>query len=231
MKRLGIVFLVALFGAGLCYGQTSSAAPGQPAAASHGAFPVRITKTLDSSKLKAGDAVDVETGGSFKLADGMLVPKGSKLVGHVTSAKSRAKGDQNSELTIAFDRLNVASGKQFSVKGVVQAVFPPAPEQDPGMPFSTASKGGAPMAGEGGGAPAMSTMPTPGYQPTQTPSGSNPQARGNVDPTVDPKSVGAHDMGDISLEDGVLRSKGKNLKLGNGVRLIVHVDIFEQVGT
>ena len=228
MKRLGIVFLGAVFVAGLCYGQTSSAGP---AASSHGAFPARVTKTLDSNKLKAGDAVEVETAGSFKLANGMLVPKGSKLLGQVTSAKSRTKGDQNSELTIAFDRLNVAGGKQFSVKGVVQAVFPPAPEQDPGIPFSTASKGGAPIAGEGGGAPAMSTMPTPGYQPTQTQSGSNPQAQGNVDPTVDPKSVGVHDMGDMSLEDGVIRSKGKNVKLGSGVRLILHVDIFEQVGT
>lgn len=74
-------------------------------------------------------------------------------------------------------------------------------------------------------------MPTPGYQPTQIQNGSNPQSQGNVDPTVDPKSVGVHDMGDMALEDGVLRSKGKNVKLGNGVRLIVQVDIFEQVGT
>jgi hypothetical protein len=33
-------------------------------------------------------------------------------------------------------------------------------------------------------------------------------------------------MHDLSLDKGVLTSKGKNVKLGSGVRMIVHVDIF-----
>ena len=92
---------------------------------------MKVTKTLDSSKLKEGDAVEVETAGSFKLPDGTLVPKGSKLTGHVTAAKARSKGDSDSELTVTFDKLNITSGKQLSIKGAVQAVFPPAEEADP----------------------------------------------------------------------------------------------------
>ena len=98
MNRIGIVVLDAMLAASLCYGQGSNPAPaqGSPAAIGHGAFPVRVIKTLDSSKLKEGDAVEVETAGSFKLPDGTLVPKGSKLTGHITAAKARSKGDPDS---------------------------------------------------------------------------------------------------------------------------------------
>src|ERR1700676_3110592 len=136
MNRIGIVVLDAMLAASLCYGQGPNPAPAQaaPAAIGHGAFPVKVTKTLDSSKLKEGDAIEVETAGNFKLPDGTLVPKGSKLAGHVTAAKARSKGDSESELTVVFDKLNVANGKQLSVKGAVQGVFPPADQVDPGMP-------------------------------------------------------------------------------------------------
>src|SRR3954463_3985525 len=124
MKRVGTVILGPLLLSLLCFGQSSASAPAQaaPVVIGHGAFPVKIIKTIDSSKLKDGDAVEVETAGSFKLPDGTLVPKGSKLVGHVLASKARAKGDSESMLTVAFDKLNIPNGKQLSVKGVVQAV-------------------------------------------------------------------------------------------------------------
>ena len=50
--------------------------------------------------------------------------------------------------------------------------------------------------------------------------------QGKVDPAVNPKSMGVQGMHDLELTDGVLSSKGKNVKLGSGVRMIVHVDIF-----
>jgi hypothetical protein len=43
---------------------------------------------------------------------------------------------------------------------------------------------------------------------------------------VDPKAVGVQGMRGLELNDGVLTSKGKNVKLSDGVRMIVHVDIF-----
>jgi hypothetical protein len=211
MNRVNFA-LVAMLGASLCFGQNAT-----PTAIGHGAFPVKVTKTLDSSKLKEGDAVEVETAGSFKLPDGTLVPKGSKLTGHITTAKARSKGDSQSQLTVAFDKLNVANGKQLAVKGVVQAVFPPPDEVDPGVPGSSTHQGG----GLAGG----SQVP-PEYRPTtDIKIGSNTDSKGSQ-PTVDPKSVGVHGLDNLDLEDGVLSSKGKNVKLGGGVRLIVRVDIL-----
>lgn len=186
-----------------------------PAAVGHGSFPVKVTKTLDSSKLKEGDSVSLETTGSFKLPDGTLVPKGSKMQGHVTSAKAKSKGDPESELVIALDKLDVLKGKELTLKGTVQAVFPPAEEADPGMPTTSSHQGGP------------GTVPSPDYKPTtDIKTGVATENSPSVQPASDPKSTGVHGFHDLSLEDGVLRSKGKNVKLGSGVQLIVHVDIL-----
>src|SRR5438270_2001404 len=122
MNRLVVAFLGILLTASVCFAQTptSSAAT----TIGHGAFPVKVTRTLDSSKLKEGDVIELETAGSFKLPNGMLVPKGTKMTAHIVSAKARSKGDPESQLTIGFDRLAVGSGEQLSIKGTVQAVYP-----------------------------------------------------------------------------------------------------------
>jgi hypothetical protein len=220
MNRFGVLALGAILGVSLCHAQ--DAASSSPATTGRGAFPVKLTKTLDSSKLKEGDAVEVETAGSFKLADGTLVPKGSKLEGHVTASKARSKGDPDSELTVSFDKLDIANGKQISIKGAVQAVFPPAEEVAPMMAGkANGAAGGGYGAGPGtGGTATVGTL-------TNSTIGSNTGSAKVVDPAASPQSVGVQGMRDLDLEDGALRSKGKSVKLGNGVRMIVHADILE----
>src|ERR1700760_3258426 len=99
MNRSGIMVLGMVLAASLCYAQDSTSSSAQGRVVGHGSFPVKVVKTLDSSKLKEGDSVEVATAGAFKLADGTLVPKGTKLTGHITAAKARSKGDSDSELT------------------------------------------------------------------------------------------------------------------------------------
>jgi hypothetical protein len=210
MNRVSSLILVVLLAASWCFGQAAA-----PSAVGHGAFPVKVTKTWDSSKLKEGDAVEAETAGSFKLADGTMVPKGSKLMGHVVAAKARSKGDSDSQLTVAFDKLGVANGKQLTVKGMVQAVFPPSDDVDLGAnAMATTAAGGSATGGAG-----IGTV-------TDAKSGSNMESSTSVQPSMNPKSVGVQGMHGLDLNDGVLSSKGKNVKLGDGVRMIVRVDIL-----
>jgi hypothetical protein len=217
MKRIEIAVLGVALAASLCYGQAATSSPAQtaPAAVGHGAFPVKVIKALDSSKLKEGDAVVVETAGSFKLPDGTLVPKGSKLEGQVTEAKARSKGDSDSQLNVSFSKLDIVNGKQLAIKGMVQAVFPPAEEADPQM------AGKASGAAGGGYSASGSTVGTV----TNDKSGSNQESSGG-EPAMNPKSVGVQGVHGLELNDGVLSSKGKNVKLSDGVRMIVHVDIL-----
>jgi hypothetical protein len=175
---------------------------------------VKIKKALDSSNLKEGDPVEVETTGAFKLPDGILVPKGSKLTGHVATATARSKGDAESRLSIAFDKLNGRTAGQFSVKGTVQAVFPPKEEPEPMMAGkATASAGG-------------STTGVDAGTVTDAKIGSNMESSAKPEPDMTPQSSGVHGIGNLRLDNGVLSSKRKSVKLGGGVRMIVHVDIL-----
>ncbi len=61
---------------------------------------------------------------------------------------------------------------------------------------------------------------------TNTKSGSNMDAESKAEATPTPQSVGVHGIDNLQLDNGVLTSKGKNVKLGGGVRMIVHVDIL-----
>ena len=70
-------------------------------------------------------------------------------------------------------------------------------------------------------------MPAPDYKPTtDIKTGIATETAARVQPASDPKSVGVHGFDNLTLEDGVLTSKGKNVKLGSGVQLIERVDIL-----
>jgi hypothetical protein len=215
MKLFGAALLAFLLGTIFCYGQVSSAPQPAPNALGHGAFPATVTKTLDSSKLKDGDSVELETGGSFKLPDGTLVPRGSKLIGHVETARARSKGDPDSKLTLVFEKLSIPGGKQLSLKGSVQAVYPPAEESmGPNMASAGTSQGGS---GAGGG--------SGGVGITNANNGSDMESS-NGQPVINMKATGVQGMHDLSLDNGVLSSRGKNVKLGGGVRIVVNAEIL-----
>ena len=218
MRLCAAVSVNVLFAAALSFGQAASTpAQASPAAVGHGTFPVKVTKTLDSSKLKEDDSIAVETAGSFKLPDGTLVPKGSKLIGHVTAAKARSKGDSDSELTLAFDKLNILGGKQLALKGMVRAIFPPADESaGPNMSTMGTSAGGS-----AGGAALGAASQAGGVGITDTHNDTPKPQR-----VMDVKATGVQGMNDLQLENGVITSKGKNVKLDGGVRMVVQADIL-----
>lgn len=213
MKLFRVVFAILLASA-LLHSQAASTSP-QTGSIAHGSFPARILKTLDSSKLKDDDSIEVEVIGAFKLADGTLVAKGSKMTGRVTLAKARSKGDPDSQLSLAFDKLNIAGGKQLAIKGEVQALYPPAEEgQGPNMATAGTSAGGA-VRGAGSG----------GIGLTDANAGSNTE-KSDAQVVMDMKASGVQGMHDLSLDHGVLSSKGKSVKLGSGVRIVVRADVL-----
>jgi hypothetical protein len=56
-------------------------------------------------------------------SDGKIVlPKGTALVGHVTQASARAKGDSESALAITFDRAILKDGKEVPLNVAIQAI-------------------------------------------------------------------------------------------------------------
>jgi hypothetical protein len=43
----------------------------------------------------------------------MLIPSGTKVIGHVTQAQARSKGDPQSSLAIVFDKFEVAKDEDI----------------------------------------------------------------------------------------------------------------------
>jgi hypothetical protein len=51
-----------------------------------------------------------------------VIPKGSKLVGHVTEAKARAKGQSDSAVGIVFDKAILKNGQEIPLNVTIQAL-------------------------------------------------------------------------------------------------------------
>jgi len=199
----------------------SSASPAPPVAPAppglgHGAFPVKVIRPLDSSKLKPGDTVEFKTTGAFVLPSGTRVPEGAKVMGHITEAKARSKGDPQSDLAVVFDQISLGGDKHLAVKGTIQAIAASEPEEGPGVANGPSM---ARSSGPGGA----------GWTPTtDIKSGSNLNTMNNASPLLTPKSTGVQGMRGLQLgSDGVLTSDGKHVKLDTGVRIIVQGQIQE----
>ena len=105
---------------------------------------------LDTKSAKQGDSVVVKTKQDVKFTGGAEIPKGSKLVGHVTNVQPRGDGKENSQIAIQFDRAELKSGQTVGIESVIQSVSPAA-----GSGTDNSSPGAF------GASPAAPNAPTP----------------------------------------------------------------------
>jgi type IV secretory pathway VirB10-like protein len=85
---------------------SASAQNGQANAslASGTAFNAALSKPIDSKKCKPGDTVTAQTTEAAKSEGKVVIPKGSRLVGHVTQTSARTNGQAQSAVGIVFDK-------------------------------------------------------------------------------------------------------------------------------
>ena len=86
------------------------------------AINAELTTPVDSKKAKPGDPVAARTTEPAKSNGKTVIPKGCKLVGHVTQASSRAKGDSESALGIVFDKAILKNGQEVPLNVAIQAL-------------------------------------------------------------------------------------------------------------
>src|SRR5438034_1583207 len=106
---------------------TSAAATAQHGQANAGlangtAFNAALSSPVDSKKCKPGDAVNARTTAAIKSEGKMVIPKGSKLVGHVTEASARGNGETESALGIVFDKAILKNGQEIPLNVAIQAL-------------------------------------------------------------------------------------------------------------
>lgn len=203
------------------------------------AVTVELNSSLDSKKAKVGDKVEARTLEALRNGNEIIVPKGTKLIGHVTEAAARAKGDSESSLAIQFDKALPKKEQEIPLHVMMLAVAPPAPvdfspsaEPSSGPVGGGAAANGSPMgsshvptssASVGGGVnPAPGLDNSSDTNPNQpVPGAAGPLPRG---------SRGIYGLKDLTLmmskanpkePTTLITSTGKEVRLDSGTRLLL----------
>ena len=208
----------------------------QPHIAPGSVIPVQLTKTLDAKKVKAGDEVVAKVTQDMKTGSGeVLVPKDTKVIGHVTEAQVRNKEQKESQLAIAFNQA-VLKNEPVQLPMSIQAVIGQEPNN---ATNAYGSPGGEPTqpSGSGTGAPSAGRSPMAGnagqqQAPRSTPSGDTDTSQpGAKLPPINGNTQGVVGISNLSLSPNsnathgsVLSSEKNNVKLESGTLLLLRVN-------
>ena len=196
-------------------------------------IPAELAKSIDAKKAKSGDQVIAKTTIDLRSKDGStVIPKGAKVLGHVTDAKARGKDESGSMVAIAFDKVELKGGRDLQFNGGIQAIGKPEQNaaaytgggspmsESGGVPSGAAGQGGMGGARTGG---AMGAPPSAG-NPGNAPADSGVPASGGVGP-LSPASQGVVGIQGLSLQDSaqgsVITSSSGNVRLDSGTQLIL----------
>jgi len=202
-----------------------------PAIPNGPAVTVELSGSVDSKKAKVGDKVEARTTEALKNGNDVIVPKGTKMIGHVTQATARAKGDSDSSLAIQFDKATPKKEAEVPLITMILAVAPPVQENIGGGAPSPSS----PTANTN---TAQQTSPMGASRPPQNQSTENypaaspgdTQAGPTTPATLPANSRGVYGIKDLKLmmnkpQNGaattVITSAGKDVHLDSGTRLLL----------
>ena len=197
-----------------------------------------LSASIDSKKAKAGDPVTAHTTDSAKADGETVIPKGAKLVGHLTQAAARGKGDSDSALGIQFDKAVLKNGQEIPLSVWIRAiaaeprgVYQPGPEQNTlaGTPGAGPSPMGSNRSTMGG--PPAATAPPMGASTDTAPADQTRDAAGGLNATgqLSSNSRGVFGLDGVHLathasnsaQGSLLTSSGKNVHLDSGTRLLL----------
>src|ERR1700737_576478 len=81
-----------------------------------------LEKPVDARKNKPGDQVVAKTNEDVMSEGKVVIPRGSKIVGHVTEVKARGKGQAESAVSVVFDPAVLKDGREAPLSLVAQGV-------------------------------------------------------------------------------------------------------------
>jgi hypothetical protein len=163
-----------------------------------------LVNKLDSKIAKTGDSVVLKTTEKATIANGVEIPKGSKLVGHVTDVQAQGTNGDNSRVTIQFDQAELKGGQSLPIRTVIQSLAPPAGSAGPGgTDVGGSAAGGPPATGSGaaGGSSASASHPSTSATPA---AGASPSAAqpGTAGQSESPQNGGGPAAGTIVARNG-----------------------------
>jgi len=205
-----------------------------------------LAKSLDSGRSKPGDPV-VATAAQDVKADGkVVIRRGSHLIGHVTEAKPRGKGEANASLGIVFDHAVLKDGQQLPMNSVVQALAAARTQsassddnlgavESGGIARSASGSGGGPLGGVTSAARTTTgTVANVGGSATgavHSTLGSTANVGGGLDGALSSTSSGVIGLKGLSLagdaanstEGSLITSPAKSVHLDSGTQMVLRV--------
>lgn len=192
-------------------------------------IPVELSKSLDAKKARVGDKVEAKLPADLLSRGKIVVPRNSKVIGHVADAKGHNKESPESRVSVAFDRLVMKDGREIPLQAVVQAIARPLQvmsasdthmNEGAGMPSASPSTAGG--SGMGTSMPPRSTERVASV-PAVAPGSDTPPAT-TVAP-LGPTSKGVVGMKGMALDSSgqasVVSSQTDNVHLESGTQMIL----------
>jgi len=204
------------------------------------ALHAELDTQVDSKKAKTGDAVTAHLTESVKVNGKTVISKNAKLVGRITQASARAKGDAGSALTLVFEKAILKKGQEAPLRLTIQAIAAaPAFTPDASPDTSNINNGLGAAQGSPMGSPHVSSDRTPavvaGAASAEENSGNASRKGGSgLDSTgkLTSNSRGVFGLESVHLatdaasttEGSQITSSGKSVHLDSGIRLILVAD-------
>jgi hypothetical protein len=114
-----------------------------------------LSQPVDARKNKPGDQVTARTTEATKSEGKVVIPKGSKLIGHVSECKQRGKEEKESALGIVFDKAILKNGQEIPLNVTIRAIAAAQSDATSSVGGDDLSTGGGAMSSaraSGGGA-------------------------------------------------------------------------------
>lgn len=202
-----------------------------------------LVKPLDAKKSKMGDEVLAKTTHDVKSEGHVVIPKGSKLVGHVTEVKVHTREQATSELGITFDHAILKNGTEMPLALGIQAIgrsqaSAAAMADDTMATGSDGAMGSSGARASGGGGVLGGVRSTAGtvVETAGSTAGATANTAGSagrsVSGTLSANSQGVVGLPGLSLSQqtstsanaSVISSQGSNVHLDSGTEMILRVN-------
>ena len=196
-------------------------------------IPVALIKTIDAKKAKTGDEVVAKVTMDLKTGSGdVLVPKDTKVIGHVTEVQAHSK-EKESQLSIAFNQA-VLKDQSVELPMSIQAVVGQEQSNNDNAgggaapsPSSTGTGGSSPMAGRAPSSPMSGQTQAPPSGAPDSPDTPKTGAR----PPINGQTQGVVGISNLNLSPNsdahtgsTLTSDKNNVKLESGTMLLLRVN-------
>ena len=187
-------------------------------ATSEATLAAELTRGVDARKVGPGDTVVAKCTQILTVGGEVVIPKNTKIVGHIVQAQTRGRGRSDSILAITFDTAVLRDGRVVPLTATLQALAPPAimaaEAADPRFD--------SPIAPE---AKPKSAGLLPGALKHVPPATMAPALDSNTTGIIGLKGLQLETPSASASRISVIHSDSQNVRLESGTRLILRISL------